>query len=148
MPRDNRRSPDGFKTSGAGAGGGAPDISVAGYAGYDPDSSPPLSEGLRVLTNAPADPSGDFILQLSGFGFEDGDALDLQPIGGPPPPAVPATLNGAATYFDPAGTVPGTISTGISDYSSADAVGVYMLTVTNAAGLIGAVMVEIAVPPV
>ena len=131
---------------GASSGGGAqgPDLSVGGYATYNSETSPPLSEGIRILTNAPADP---FQIILAGYGFADGDTIDLQPVGGGPPPAVPATLSGAATYTDPSGTTAGSIIQSITGHTSADAIGIYTMSVTNSAGLIGSIMIEIAAPP-
>lgn len=120
----------------SGGGGATPDL-------FYIVANPPQAGGDQIgkgqAIEAPLTPTV-VDLAIGGFGFDTTSVVDIQPLGAPP--VVPATLAGPPVITDPVGTTPGTITQQIT--VDPDSSGIYAVSVTNAAGQIGCVRLQIS----
>ena len=135
MPRRVRTDAGLQLTDGAG-GGATPDLF---YIVANPDlvTGDQIGKGQSII-----EPSVTSTLDiaLAGFGFNSSSVVDIQPVGAPP--LTPASLAGPALITDPAGSVAGTIQQQIA--VGPGSVGIYAISVTNAAGQVGCVRLQVA----
>lgn len=139
------RTPDGYNRKTGGGGGGTPTPKLLlGRVVDDPPAGYAVNgKGIRFQAGG-----NEIPISITGFGFELDDVnnrLELTPVPGPPPPAVPATIVPASFgYIAPSGPGAPALSQGLIDASGgADAVGFYVLTITTAAGKTGCVRVQV-----
>lgn len=135
MPK-RYRDDAGFSVPSGGADGGAtPDLF---YIVANPASPAGDQIGKGQSIQEPAIPTA-IDIAIGGFGFDTTAVVDIQPLGAPP--ATPASIAAPPVITDPVGSVPGTIQQQIT--VGPGATGIYAISVTNAAGQIGCVRLQV-----